>query len=55
MNEMDKHIKGTVVILQQVLNLVYLLLEEGRDVPKQVAALKGSTDLFCLMCICLVS
>jgi len=55
MNGMDEKIKGTIVILQQVLNLVYKLPEEGRDVPKQVAVLKDSTDLFCLMCICLVS
>jgi hypothetical protein len=55
MNGMDGKIKGTDVILQQVLNLVYKLPEEDRDVPKHVTALKYCTDLFCLMCISLVS
>jgi hypothetical protein len=55
MNGKDGKMKGTVFILQQVLNFVYKLPEEGRDVPKQVAVLKDCTDMFCLMCICLVS
>jgi len=47
-------IKDIIAILQQVLNLVYKLPEEGRDVSKQVAVLKVYTDMFCLMRIGLI-
>lgn len=48
-------IKGIIVILQQVLNLMYKLPEEGTGVSKQVAVLKVYTDLFYRMYICLLS
>ena len=47
--------KDIIAVLQQDLNLVYKLPEEGRDVPKQVAVVKDYRDMFCLMCIGLVS
>ena len=36
------------------LNSGYEFPEDGRDVPKHVEVLKDSSDLFVILCICLV-